>query len=334
MTQQGGGRYSQGVPSFYSSFPPQVLQGYNAEPDAEAVMKSMKGIGTNDSVLSNILATRSREQIQEIKRVFVAKYGKTLESWIKGDTSGHYQDLLLALIHSKPEFDAWLIRDSIKGLGTKDDALIEAICTRTAGDLYEMKQAYQRMYHVDVSKDVADDTSGDYQHLLLAVLRADRPENMPVDVNAAKADAQRLYAAGEGRVGTDEATFIEILTRRSLPQLHTIAECYGQIARHSLESGISKETSGNFKKAMTVLITPKDEYFAMQIRDSIEGAGTKDDKLIRNLAYISTNRDLCRAVNNFYMHRFKHNIANDVGGDTSGWYGKTAKAVLDSRITL
>jgi len=331
---QQGGRYAQGVPSYYSSSPVQIPQGYNADADAEALMKSMKGIGTNDAVLSNIIATRSREQLQEVKRVFNAKYGKTLESWIKGDTSGRYQDLLLALIHSKAEYDAHLIKNAVKGLGTNDEALVEAICTRTNQDLIEMKQAYQAMYKLDVSKDVADDTSGDYQHLLLAVLKADRPENMPVDVNAAKADAQRLYKAGEGKIGTDEATFIEILTRRSFPQLHTIAECYGQIAGHSLESGISKETSGNFKKAMITLITPKDEYFATQIHDAIDGAGTKDDKLIRNIAYISGHRDLCRATNNYYMHRFKHNIANDVGGDTSGWYGKTAKAVLDNRITL
>lgn len=330
---QPGGAYAQGVPSYYMTQAP-MQQHFNGEPDAEALYKAMKGLGTNDSTLSNIIATRSREQLQVIKQVFHQKYGKTLESWIKSETSGHYETLLCALIESKAEYDAFLIKNAVKGLGTKDDQLIEAICTRTNGDLMAMRQAYMSKYALDVSRDVADDTSGDYQRLLLAVLAAQRPEGQPVDVNAAKMDAQRLYAAGEGRVGTDEATFIEILTKRSLPQLHTIAQVYGQIAGHSLESGVSKETSGNFKKALTVLLTPQDEYFANQIHDAISGMGTKDDKLVRCIGYITGNKDLCRAVNNYYMHHYKHNIANDVGGDTSGWYGKTAKALLDSRISL
>jgi hypothetical protein len=294
----------------------------------------MKGLGTNDSVLSNIIATRSRDQLQEIKKVFEKKYGKTLENWIKGETSGHYEDLLVSLIDEKSEYDAKLIKSSVKGLGTNDAQLIEAICTRNNGELRAMKAAYQRLYHVDVERDVADDTSGDYKNLLLAVLKADRPETQPINIEEAKKDAQRLYHAGEGKMGTDEKTFIEILTQRSLPQLHTIANCYSSIAQHSLESGISKETSGNFKKAMLVLITPKEEYFAELVRKSIEGSGTNDKMLIRTLSYCSTNKELLRAVNQFYTHRYKHTILNDVGGDTSGWYKKTAVAMIANRVNL
>jgi len=85
---------------------------------------------------------------------------------------------------------------------------------------------------------------------------------------------------------------------------------------------------------MIVLVTPKDEYFATQIRKSIEGTGTADHKLVRNLSYLSNNKDLFRAVNNFYMHRWKHNISNDVGGDTSGWYKKTAQAMIANRVNF
>lgn len=65
-----------------------------------------------------------------------------------------------------------------------------------------MKAAYSRLYGKDMEKDVADDTSGDYRNLLMAILRADRPETQPVNVEEAKKDAQTLYQAGEGRMGT------------------------------------------------------------------------------------------------------------------------------------
>jgi hypothetical protein len=294
----------------------------------------MKGLGTNDGVLSNIIATRTRDQLQEIKKVFERKYGKTLENWIKGETSGHYEDILVSLIDAKDEYDAKLIKSAVKGLGTNDEQLIEAICCRNNNELKAMKLAYQRLYKVDVEKDVNDDTSGDYKNLLLAILRADRPEAQPVNIEDAKRDAHRLYQAGEGKMGTDEKTFIEILTQRSLPQIQTISNCYATIANHSLESGISKETSGNFKKAMLALITPKDEYLATLIRKAIEGSGTNDKMMIRTLSYISNNKDLIRAVNQFYTHRWKHNLMNDVGGDTSGWYKKTCQALIANRVNL
>jgi len=329
-----GGTTAQPNYALYVSPPVQSIPPFNGEPDAEALYKSMKGIGTNDAVLSNIIATRTRDQLQVIKRCFQQKYGKSLESFVKGDTSGHYQDLILSLIEARDEMDAHLVKNAIKGLGTNDGQLIEVICTRNNLELKLMKEAYLRLYGVEAAKDVSGDTSGDYKNLLLAVLRGDRPESQPVNIEQAKQDAQRLYSAGEGRVGTDEKTFVEILTQRSLPQLHLINQCYGTIARHSLESGISKETSGNFKKAMKVLLTPKDEYFATRIHEAIAGSGTDDKKLIRNISYLSNNREVFRAVNAYYMHYYKHNIANDVGGDTSGWYKKLATAMIGNRINF
>jgi hypothetical protein len=140
------------------------------------------------------------------------------------------------------------------------------------------------------------------------------------------------------------------LTQRSIPQLITINACYAQITGHSLEKGISKETSGNFKKAMVTLITPREEYFASAIRDAIDGAGTKDKKLVRVLAYLAAaeNTEMFKAVNAFYTHRWKNNLSKDVGGkkkifrkvsymclgDTSGWYKKTAVALIQNRCNI
>jgi len=106
------------------------------------------------------------------------------------------------------------------------------------------------------------------------------------------------------------------------------------ITGHALEKGISKETSGDFKKAMIALITPRDEFYAESIHKAIAGLGTNDHKLIRILSYISTNKATCQAVNNFYTHRFKVNIAHDVAGDTSHWYRKTAEILLINRTAL
>jgi len=312
-----------------------VSQPYpNAEADAEAVQKAMKGIGTDDKTLSNIIATRTRDQLVQVATVFQKKFGKTLEHWIKGDTSGGYQDLLLALIMPKADYDAFLVHNAVAGLGTDDDQLIETLCTRNNQEIKDMKAAYTRLYKKEIEKDVSGDTSFHYKELLLAILRAERPETTTVNVDEVKKDAMFLYQQGEGRLGTNERAFIDILTHRSFPHLQLIGQQYANISGHSLESGIAKETSGNFKKAMITLITPRDEYFADSIHRAIAGAGTDDHKMIRALSYISNTKEMTKAVNNVYVHKYKHNLANDVGGDTSGWYKKTAQALITTRTAL
>jgi len=221
-----------------------------------------------------------------------------------------------------------------KGLGTDDDELIETLCTKNNQEIKEMREGYQKLFGKDIEKDVVGDTSGHYRDLLISVLRAERPESTTVDVDAAKRDAQTLYNAGEGKIGTDEKVFVDILCHRSFPHLHLVNEQYAITTGHSLERGIAKETSYNFKKAMIVLMTPREEYYAEEIYKCIAGAGTKDNKLVRLVAHLTLSKPFAQAVNNYFTHKYKHSLANYIGGDTSGWYKKTMQGVIQNRVAI
>ncbi|CAB4031396.1 Annexin A7 [Paramuricea clavata] len=65
---------------------------------AERLWKSMKGAGTNDSLLVRIIVSRSELDLVEIKQEFLNRYHKTVYKMIEGDTSGDYKKLLLALV--------------------------------------------------------------------------------------------------------------------------------------------------------------------------------------------------------------------------------------------
>lgn len=69
-------------------------------------------------------------------------------------------------------------------------------------------------------------------------LQGNRDENQAVDYQQAQQDAQRLYQAGEGKLGTDESCFNMILATRSFPQLKAVVEAYSQV---SLGEGLSAE---------------------------------------------------------------------------------------------
>ncbi len=72
------------------------------------------------------------------------------------------------------------------------------------------------VFNRSLEKDISGDTSGLLKKILLALLQGERPETNEVNKDEAENDAKALYAAGEKKLGTDEAKFVEILLNRRL----------------------------------------------------------------------------------------------------------------------
>lgn len=65
---------------------------------AAELFATMDGPGTRDRRLVRLVLSRSEEDMGAIKEAFAAKYGKSLATCIKGDTSGAYELMLLKLV--------------------------------------------------------------------------------------------------------------------------------------------------------------------------------------------------------------------------------------------
>lgn len=65
---------------------------------AKLLFDSMEGMGTDDELLRRVVASRAEVDLNNISNIFGQRYGKgkTLNHWIKKDTSGDYEKLLLA----------------------------------------------------------------------------------------------------------------------------------------------------------------------------------------------------------------------------------------------
>lgn len=96
-----------------------------------------------------------------------------------------------------------------------------------------------------------------------------------VDINLAEKEADQLYKAGEGRLGTDDSVFINIIAKSSAEHLQAISAIYQKkYKKHTLEQAIKSETSGDYQRALLALCTPRPVYVAQRVHDAVHGAGT------------------------------------------------------------
>ena len=71
------------------------------EYDVDSIHKAIKGAGTDEDTLIEILASRPNWYLNKIKIKYKEKYKKELEKDILGDTSGNLQKLLVSLLQCK-----------------------------------------------------------------------------------------------------------------------------------------------------------------------------------------------------------------------------------------
>ncbi|XP_029976646.1 annexin A2 [Salarias fasciatus] len=84
--------------------------------EAQRLQQAMAGLGTDEEALMEILCTRSGKQLEEIKAVYKELYKKDLAKELKGETSGDFEKLVLALLN----------KGNVAGVVQKDIELLSA----------------------------------------------------------------------------------------------------------------------------------------------------------------------------------------------------------------
>ncbi|XP_064572970.1 annexin A7 [Zonotrichia leucophrys gambelii] len=307
----------------------QAAPNFDAERDAEILRKAMKGFGTDEQAIINVVANRSNDQRQKIKAAFKTMYGKDLIKDLKSELSGNVEELILALFMPSTYYDAWSLRHAMKGAGTQESVLIEILCTRTNQEIREIVNCYKSEFGRDIEQDIRSDTSGHFERLLISMCQGNRDENQTVDYQKAQEDAQRLYQAGEGKLGTDESCFNMVLASRSFPQLKATVEAYSRIANRDLLSSIDREFSGNVERGLKTIVQcalNRPAFFAERLYYSMKGAGTDDSTLIR-IVVTRSEIDLVQ-IKQMFTQMYQKPLAAMIASDTSGDYRKLLLAIV------
>jgi annexin D len=87
----------------------------------KVIRLSINKLGTEESALNRIVATRAEVDLKVIKEVYKSRNSVPLEQAVKHDTHRHYEDMLLALLGSN---ENWLDKASFWWLSLVDGAFI------------------------------------------------------------------------------------------------------------------------------------------------------------------------------------------------------------------
>nr|XP_042712310.1 annexin A3 isoform X2 [Chrysemys picta bellii] len=115
--------------------------------DAKQLKKSMKGSGTNEKALIEILASRSSKQMKEVSQAYYTVYKTSLGDDLSSDTSGDFRKALLTLADGRRDenvkVDEHLAKKDAQVLynagekkwGTDEDKFTEILCLRSIPQL-------------------------------------------------------------------------------------------------------------------------------------------------------------------------------------------------------
>uniref|UniRef100_U3FXH4 Annexin n=1 Tax=Micrurus fulvius TaxID=8637 RepID=U3FXH4_MICFL len=304
----------------YPSFDPSA--------DVAALNKAITAKGVDEAGIIEILTKRTNAQRQQIKRTYQQVQGKPLEEALKKALKGNLEDVVVAMLKTPAEFDADELRYSMKGLGTDEDILIEILASRNNNEIRNLSRQYQEAFKRDLAKDIASDTSGDFQKALLALAKGDRNENPHVNEELVDNDARKLYEAGERKKGTDVNVFIDILTSRSSTHLRRVFKRYQSYSKHDMEKVLDLELKGDIENCLTAIVkcaVSKPAFFAEKLYLAMKGSGTRDKTLIRIM--VSRAEIDMNEIKGFYKEKYKVSLCQAILDETKGDYEKILVAL-------
>ncbi|XP_073321001.1 annexin A5b [Pagrus major] len=294
---------------------------FNASADADALYKSMKGLGTDEDAILQLLTARSNSQRQEIKVTYKTLFGKDLVDDLKGELGGKFETLIVGLMTPPLAYDVTLLRNAIKGAGTDEKVLVEVLASRTCQQVKEIVAAYRQEYDDDLEEDVCGDTSGHFKRLLVILLQANRQKG--IQEGNIESDAQVLFQAGEKKFGTDEQTFVTVLGNRSAEHLRKVFDAYMKLSGYEMEESIKRETSGPLRDLLLAVVKcarSVPAYFAETLYYAMKGLGTDDETLIRVM--VSRSEVDMMDIRTDFRRMFPCSLFSMIKGDTGGDYRK------------
>ncbi len=226
------------------------------EYDADQLREAMKGAGTNEDTLIEIIASRTPQQLAAIKAKFKEKYKRDLETDVKKETHGTLQHLLISLLQGSRSMNtqvnqaqmAAVAQEIYKAgeakLGTDESVFNKYFCSLSPYELAAMAQQYHKLTGHTILQAIDKEFHGDSKKALRTIVYA--------TLSPSEYFATRVNDAIKGW-GTKDHLLIRILITRDEIDMPQIKQYYKQLYGKDMVQAVKSDISGDYQKLMIEL---------------------------------------------------------------------------------
>ena len=236
-----------------------VLRG-PLQQDVFLLNRALKGIGTNEPLLNDVVIARSNADLNAIKAAYNQTYHRTLQSDVSSDLSGKTERLFsMILSATRQEETAPVLPHNVDAdvmefhrateakHGTDELNVCSLLSSRSDGQIRALALAYEAKYRLSLEKVIAKEFSGHMKTALIQMVRA--------ACDRAMRDAVLLEDSMAG-LGTKDDMLISRLVSMHWNRDHMgqIKGAYKVRYGKDLITRINGETSGDYKKLMVAMV--------------------------------------------------------------------------------
>ena len=221
-------------------------------------LKAVKGLGTDEMALIEILTTRTKEDIKNMISRYKEMYpGRDMIADIKDDTSGNFWNILNSLLEGKrsdnknPDMEECkkIVEDLLQPATNKQNHVekyIKVFTEKSKEEIEMIGKIYHKMTQSNILHDIQKNFSGDTKNALVGIIYGmlSPPEYF----------AKLIYEAIKG-LGTNDTTLIRVLITRDEIDMPSIKQYYRHMYNKDMINDIIGDTSGSYQKILVELAT-------------------------------------------------------------------------------
>ena len=226
------------------------------EYDVDSLNRAMKGAGTDEDAVIEIITSRPNWMLKKIKEKFKQKYNKELESAVKSDFHGDLERLLVSILQCKRsennnpnQSECANLAKELFDAGEKkwgtDSSIFNKIFTGCSPtEIACIAREYHKISGHTILDGIDKEFSGNTKKALRSIVYA--------LISPSEYFATRVQDAIKG-FGTNDHLLIRILITRDEIDMPQIKQYYKQLYGNDMVEDIKKDIGGDYRKLMVEL---------------------------------------------------------------------------------
>lgn len=230
--------------------------------DCYNLMEAMKGLGTKEVVLDDVLIGRSNADINAIKEKYQQIFKRTLESDLRSDLSAGTEQMYMMIVSARRAEDSHPVipqeteaavtelQSALGGFVGKNSAQVcQLLTSKNDAQIRAIAQSYEQRFRKPLDSVLKSAFSGHMEDALRLLVHRAR--------NRAEAEAIRLEESMAG-MGTKDELLVQRVVRCHWDRnfMNAVSNEFKKVVKKDLVKRIEGETRGDYEKLMVACVKP------------------------------------------------------------------------------